>query len=105
MNYRIIAGYLIIDKRLFTKESIVPGSYLRWLLGLEGQWSKKVKSIKREGKQVRVVYDKNDAIYLNDDLNNFVRKIQKTYGEGIKGEIIVSKLRGMRDFLDMKITF
>lgn len=105
VNYRITSGYIVLSKKLFTKEAVKPGSYLRWLLGLEGRWSKKVKNIIKDGQQVRVDYDKDDVVYLDDDFKNFVKRTKEAYGEAIEGQIFVAKLRGMRDFLEVSVEF
>ncbi len=105
MNYRITSGYFIMNKRFFSKESLRPGSYLRQMLGMEGQWSKKIKGIRREDDRVIVEYNRDDVVYLADDLHNFIRKMKEAYKDQIEGKITVSKLRGMVDFLEMTVEF
>lgn len=101
MNYRIVSGHIEVDKRFFGKESLRPGSHLRHMMGLDDQWSQKVQDIQRTADTVRITYGRYDNVYFEDDCHHFIHQMKKDYGDQISGKITVTKIRGMRDFLDM----
>lgn len=105
MNYRIRSGHLVMSSRFFGREILKAGSYLRWLIGLEGRWSKKVTGISREGTRVHVRYQRDDLVYLNDDFTTFIEKVKEDYQGEMEGTITVAKLRGMVDFIDVTVKF
>lgn len=79
-----------------------PGSPLRQLMGLEGEWSRKIRHIEKDGDLVHIHYDRDDAVYFIEDFSTYIRRVKSAYGNEIHGELTVAKLRGSSDFLDLK---
>lgn len=105
MNYRIKSGDLYMSKRFFGKEILKGGSPLRRLLGMDGKWSTKVMGIEKVNDLVHVTYGIHDVVYLDDDFKRFIAQVKKDYEGELRGQIIVSKIKGMMDFLDVTINF
>lgn len=71
-------------------------------MGLEGEWSRAVKHIEKDGDLVHIHYERDDSVYFMEDISKYLKRVKDTYGDEIHGELTVAKLRGAADFLDLK---
>lgn len=51
---------------------------------------------------VHIRYTPEDSVYFIEDFSAFIKRVKETYGDQIEGKLLVSKLRGGSDFLDLK---
>lgn len=105
VNHRILYGTISMDRQFFSKESLKAGSYLRLLLGLDHPQSRKVKDISTSGNTVTITYQKDDIVFVPDDIRRFFSKVKKAYKGKIIGTIVVQMAYAHVDLLDVTIQF
>lgn len=87
MEYRIIGGSLKIDKHLFAKESLISGSSIRVIMGLEGKGSQKVKEITKNKETIEARYTIKDKVFLGENFLDLFKEMKEAYPGKIKGSI------------------
>ncbi|WP_105614631.1 hypothetical protein [Vallitalea okinawensis] len=89
----IIGGKILIDKKVFAKEMLKKGSYLRQLTksSAKGTTKKDPAIIKEDGSSF-VIIDYNDAanVSLNEDFDQQLTALKEKYSGLIKGRITIS---------------
>lgn len=90
MDVKIVGGTITIDKKLFAKEMLKPSSSLKTLLGKAGGRSKPVKHVVNEGPLVIVTFEHRDRVFIQEDYEDFFKRIKAEFGDAIKGSLVLS---------------
>ncbi len=101
MANRIVGGTLTFNKKFFAKESLKAGSFVRKVIGLEFEGSRKVQTIVKEGNNVKIIYKQDDQVFVPDDFTTFFDEMKAEYTDEVKGKIVVAMLFEL--FEDMRI--
>lgn len=92
INIDIIGGKIIIDRKVFAKEMLKKGSYLRQITkSTVDDSSKKDPAIIKEDGSSFVIIDYNDAtnVPLDEDFDQKLTALKKQYTGLIKGRITI----------------
>lgn len=94
-----------MSKRFFAKESLVAGSYLRIILGLEDSESKHVTTIVKSDNHVYINYTSKSEVYVPDEFPELFEAMKTAYEGEVAGKITVAMIIELYDCMLMEFEF
>lgn len=89
LEYIIAGGQLKIDKKVFAKELLLPGSPLTKLIKIEEKAGSKQPMITKEEDIVIINYNDASDIFLDESFDSLFRSLKSRYKAKIKGSIVI----------------
>lgn len=89
MQYAISGGQLIIDKKAFTKELLLPDSPIKKFLKVADIPDSRQPGIVKSENIVIINYNDASDIILDENYYELFRKIKAKYREKIKGNVVI----------------
>jgi len=89
IQYILIGGQLIIDKLVFSKELLLPGSTLKRLLQGEELGMGRQPEIKKANQFVIIDFDNAGDIKLDEGFYDLFKNLKLKYKEKLKGKVVI----------------
>ncbi len=87
MEFILIGGNLIIEKKVFTKEMLTKESLLKVFLRARDIPNKEGPKIEKEGDYVRINYNHSSGVDLGENYEEKVKALKGKYRNKVKGKL------------------
>jgi hypothetical protein len=87
MQFAVAGGHITLDKAVFAKEILTPGSPLKKLIQVEeGMVPPKIVKAERS---VTIEYNNASDVRMDEDFHELFKKLKAKYKEKITGKVVI----------------